>query len=65
MEDVLGQAQAVSSNLGEQRRIFDNMGLKLENVTSRFPMVGSLLTAIRRKKSKVGTLLCSARATLC
>jgi hypothetical protein len=53
MEDVLGQAQSVATSLGEQRRIFDSAGLKLENVTSRFPMVSGLLNAIRRKKSKV------------
>lgn len=54
MDDVLGQAQAVAGGLGEQRRIFDNVGIKLENVAARFPLVGGLLNAIRRKKNKVG-----------
>lgn len=56
MDDVLGQAQAVAGGLGEQRRIFDNVGLKLENVAARFPLVSGLLNAIRRKKNKVGLL---------
>lgn len=59
MDDVLGQAQAVAGGLGEQRRIFDNVGLKLENVAARFPLVSGLLSAIRRKKNKV-----SARTVL-
>lgn len=58
MDDVLGQAQAVAGALGEQRRIFDNVGLKLENVAARFPLVSGLLNAIRRKKNKVGLLAC-------
>jgi hypothetical protein len=58
MDDVLGQAQAVAGGLGEQRRIFDNVGLKLENVAARFPLVSGLLNAIRRKKNKVGLLAC-------
>lgn len=50
---MINQAQAVSSNLGQQGRIFDNVGLKLENVAAKFPLVSGLLTAIRRKKNKV------------
>jgi len=53
MDEVLGQAQAVAGNLGQQGRIFENIGSKLENVASKFPMVSGLLNAIRRKKSKV------------
>ncbi len=58
MDDVLGQAQAVAGGLGEQRRIFDNVGLKLENVAARFPLVSGLLNAIRRKKNKVSPSIC-------
>ncbi|KAK9906593.1 hypothetical protein WJX75_004671 [Coccomyxa subellipsoidea] len=64
MDDVLGQAQAVAGGLGEQRRIFDNVGLKLENVAARFPLVSGLLNAIRRKKNK-DTIILSAVVIAC
>ncbi|EIE24282.1 Qb-snare protein, Gos1/GS28-family [Coccomyxa subellipsoidea C-169] len=64
MDDVLGQAQAVAGGLGEQRRIFDNVGLKLENVVARFPLVSGLLSAIRRKKNK-DTIILSAVVIAC
>ena len=50
---MIGQAQAVSTNLGEQRHIFDNIGSKLVNVSSKFPVVNGVMNAIRRKKNKV------------
>lgn len=53
LDDVIGQAQAVSTNLGEQRRIFENIGSKLVNVSSKFPVVNGVMNAIRRKKNKV------------
>ena len=53
LDDVIGQAQAVSSNLGDQRRIFENIGNKLVSVSSKFPLVNGVLNSIRRKKSRV------------
>ena len=53
IDDVLGQAHAVTGNLKDQRGILDNVGSKLENVAARFPMVTGLLNAIRRKKNRV------------
>jgi Golgi SNAP receptor complex protein 1 len=53
LDDVIGQAQAVSSSLGEQRSIFSNIGNKLVGVSSKFPMVNGVMNAIRRKKNKV------------
>lgn len=53
MDDVLGQAQAVSGGLREQGGLLDNVGSKLDNVAQRFPLVRGLLTAIRRKKNRV------------
>ena len=53
MDDVLGQAQAVSSNLREQGGLIENVGAKLDDVAQRFPLVRGLLTAIRRKKNRV------------
>ena len=54
LDDVIGQAQGVSSNLQQQRQLFDSIGGKMSNLGARFPVVNSLLNAIRRKKSKVG-----------
>ena len=48
----MGTAQAVAGGLGEQRRLFDRIGSRLEDVGARFPLVNSLLGAIRRKRSK-------------
>ena len=52
LDDVMGTAQAVAGGLGEQRRLFDRIGSRLEDVGARFPLVNSLLGAIRRKRSK-------------
>ena len=54
IDDVLGQASAVSGNLKDQRGILGNVGSKLENVAARFPVVTGLLNAIRRRKNRVG-----------
>ena len=40
--------------MGEQRRVFDNIGSKLISVSSKFPVVNGVMNAIRRKKNKVG-----------
>lgn len=53
LDDVMGTAEAVTGSLGEQRRIFDNIGGKLISVSSKFPLVNGVMNAIRRKKSKV------------
>ncbi len=59
MDEVLAQAASVSSNLMEQRRVFDNVTDKILSVGARFPVVNGLLNAIRRKKSK-DTIVLSA-----
>ena len=55
----MGQAQAVASNLSSQKRLFGNMGTKLATVGAQFPVVNSLLTSIRRRKSKDTIVLTS------
>lgn len=52
IDDVISQAQSVSTSLLDQRKLFDSVTDKLLQVGSRFPVVNSLLNAIRRKKSK-------------
>ncbi|CAL5227829.1 g10857 [Coccomyxa viridis] len=64
IEDVLGQASAVSANLKDQRGILGNVGSKLENVATRFPVVTGLLNAIRRRKNR-DTLIISAVVVVC
>lgn len=53
LDAVLGQASAVSGNLGDQRRLFEGTGNKLMTLTAKFPLVNNVLNSIRRKKSKV------------
>ena len=60
LDDVMGTAQAVAGGLGEQRRLFDRIGSRLEDVGARFPLVNSLLGAIRRKRSKARASIPSA-----
>lgn len=58
LDDVLGQANAMSSNLTDQRRLFESTGSKLMTLTAKFPMVNNVLNSIRRRKSKVGPATC-------
>ena len=62
LDDVLGQAQSVSHGLGDQRKVFESSGLKLQNLTARFPVVNGLLNSIKRKKNRVRALRCVAAA---
>jgi len=64
LDDVIGQAQAVSSSLGEQRGLFDNIGTKLAGVSGKFPVVNGVLNSIRRKKNK-DSLILAAVITVC
>jgi len=64
VDEILSQAQSVTTSLLDQRRVFDNVTDKLLQVGSRFPVVNSLLNAIRRKKSK-DTLVLSAVIAAC
>jgi hypothetical protein len=48
--------QAVSGSLGQQRTVFEGVGGKLQSLGSKFPVVNSLMNAIRRRKNRVGAL---------
>jgi len=52
LTDLRRGAQAVNS-LAAQRTLFTDITAKLGTVGAKFPVVNSLVTAIRRKKSKV------------
>lgn len=64
MDGVLGQAQGVASNLTQQRQLFDAIDSKLAAVGARFPVVNSLLNAIRRRKNK-DTLVLAGVSAVC
>lgn len=53
LDDVIGQANSVSADLSQQRSLFENVAGKLVTVSSRFPVVNSVMNAIRRKKNRV------------
>ena len=55
--------QAVSS-LAAQRSLFTDISAKLGTVDAKFPVVNSLVTAIRRKKSKARARRRCARAEM-
>lgn len=57
LDGVLNQAKTVSSSLGEQRRFVDSVGDRLLSVGAKFPVVNSLMTAIRRKRSRDSVIL--------
>lgn len=64
MDGVLGQAQGVASNLSQQRQLFDAIDSKLAAVGARFPVVNSLLNAIRRRKNR-DTIVLAGVSALC
>eukprot|EP00239_Pterosperma_sp_CCMP1384_P004072 CAMPEP_0197849806 /NCGR_PEP_ID=MMETSP1438-20131217/13277_1 /TAXON_ID=1461541 /ORGANISM="Pterosperma sp., Strain CCMP1384" /LENGTH=239 /DNA_ID=CAMNT_0043462651 /DNA_START=253 /DNA_END=972 /DNA_ORIENTATION=+ len=57
LDDVIGQAQATMSALTSQRSLFEDMGGKLNQVSSKFPVVNGIMNAIRRKRSKDSMIL--------
>lgn len=54
LDDVMGTAHGVAAGLGQQREVFEGVSGKLGSVGAAFPVVNTLLNAIRRKKNKVG-----------
>lgn len=64
IDEVINQAQATRSALGEQRAFFGNVQGKLKQLGEKFPIVRGLLGAIKRKKSR-DTLILSAVIAAC
>lgn len=64
-EEALATAQNVSNSLLEQRRVFEGMQDRLVMLGEKFPAIGGLLTAIRRKKSKDTIVLGSVIGLCC
>eukprot|EP00955_Chlamydomonas_euryale_P048318 353934-Chlamydomonas_euryale.AAC.2 len=64
IDAVISQAQAVTSSLSDQRHTLTSVGEKVVSIGARFPVVNSVLNAIRRKKSK-DTLVLSGVIAAC
>eukprot|EP00238_Polyblepharides_amylifera_P003835 CAMPEP_0196586774 /NCGR_PEP_ID=MMETSP1081-20130531/55513_1 /TAXON_ID=36882 /ORGANISM="Pyramimonas amylifera, Strain CCMP720" /LENGTH=247 /DNA_ID=CAMNT_0041908761 /DNA_START=81 /DNA_END=821 /DNA_ORIENTATION=- len=64
LDHIIGQAQATMGALTEQRSLFEGMSSKMSQIGEKFPAMGLLLNAIRRKKSK-DTLVLSAVIAIC
>jgi Golgi SNAP receptor complex protein 1 len=57
VDQVIGQAQGVASSLSGQRQLFDAIDSKVASIGARFPVVNSLLNAIRRRKNRDNMIL--------
>lgn len=57
LDEVMGTASAVAGRVGEQGRIFENVGNKVLAVGAKFPAINGVINAVRRKKSKVSPLI--------
>ena len=57
LDEVMGTATAVAGRVGEQSKIFENVGNKILAVGAKFPAINGVINAVRRKKSKVGLLI--------
>lgn len=65
LDEVMGTATAVAGRVGEQSRIFENVGNKVLAVGAKFPAINGVINAVRRKKSKVGIMTLMFTADLC
>ena len=57
LDEVMGTANAVAGRVGEQSRIFENIGNKVLAVGAKFPAINGIINAVRRKKSKVSNAM--------
>jgi Golgi SNAP receptor complex protein 1 len=52
MDDVVGHALGVAAALASQRQLFDAVDAKVAALGAKFPVVNSLLNAVRRRKNR-------------
>jgi golgi SNAP receptor complex member 1 len=57
MDDVLGTAHSVAGVLAQQRQVFESVGGRMAALGARFPVVNSLMNAIRRRKNRDNVVL--------
>lgn len=59
IDSVVAQAYGVASNLTQQKQLFDTIDSKLSSVGAKFPVVNSVLNAVRRRKNRDTVILAS------
>ena len=57
VDQVIGQAQGVASSLTGQRQLFDAIDSKVASIGAKFPVVNSILNAVRRRKNRDNLIL--------
>lgn len=57
IDEVMGQAQGIASNLTQQRQLFDAIDSKVTSLGARFPVVNSIINAVRRRKNRDNLIL--------
>ena len=57
VDQVIGQAQNVAASLVGQRNLFDGIDSKVASIGAKYPVVNSLLNAIRRRKNRDNMIL--------
>jgi golgi SNAP receptor complex member 1 len=63
LDGVLNQAQSVAGNLTQQRNIFDAVNSKVLALGAKYPVVNSLLNAVRRRKNRDSIILAAVAGT--
>lgn len=62
LDEVMGTAQSVSTGLGQQRAVFEGVTGKLGALGAKFPVVNTLMNAIRRRKNRDNLILAAVVA---
>lgn len=64
IDNVVAQAYGVASSLGQQRQMFDGIDARLAMIGAKFPVMNSVLNAIRRKKNRDNVILTGVGSVL-
>ncbi|KAI8107100.1 hypothetical protein M9434_001745 [Picochlorum sp. BPE23] len=62
LDTVVSQAYGVSSSLGQQRQLFDSIDSRLAMLGAKYPVMNSVLNAIRRRKNRDNVILTGVTA---
>lgn len=62
LDEVMGTAQSVGAGLGQQRTVFEGIGGKMSSLGAKFPVVNTLLNAVRRRKNRDNLILAAVVA---
>eukprot|EP00889_Picochlorum_renovo_P004145 jgi/Picre1/31175/NNA_006529.t1 len=54
---IISRAYGVSSSLGQQRQLFDSIDSRLAMLGAKYPVMNSVLNAIRRRKNRDNVIL--------